>query len=151
MGTDRRRRQVPEKATSLMLSLAGSRKLLIDQAVVSDRSSALYETRHTVEFCPEARRQDMDDLNAELNRWTLSSHDFEEAHDHLQTFDAIMDGIVQRAHLRAAIVAFGRPFKRSSTIPKPQNSYGSSLGVWGTPWFIRARAGNIRRDYAYFG
>lgn len=60
----------------------------------------------------------MVDLEAEFNRWSISKHDFDEAHEYLKTFDANTDAIVQRALLSAAIVAYGRPFKRSDGYPK---------------------------------
>jgi hypothetical protein len=61
-------------------------------------------------------------LDAEFNRWSISKHDFDEAHDYLKAFDPSMDGIVQRALLSAAIVAYGRPFKRNDTNPKAARS-----------------------------
>ena len=60
----------------------------------------------------------MRDLNAEFNRWSISKHDFEEAHDYLKAFNPSMDGTIQRALLSAAIIAYGRPFKRNDKNPK---------------------------------
>lgn len=60
----------------------------------------------------------MDNLNAEFNRWSISSHDFEDAHEYLKAIDPSIDGTIQRALLSAAIVAYGRPFKRNDTNPK---------------------------------
>src|SRR5258706_5873576 len=60
----------------------------------------------------------MDTLNAEFNRWSISKHDFEEAHEYLEAFSTGMDSLIQRALLSSAIVAYGRPFKRNDGYPK---------------------------------
>lgn len=60
----------------------------------------------------------MQKLDAEFNRWSISKHDFEEAHEYLEAFDPSMNGTIQRALLSAAIVAYGRPFKRNDKNPK---------------------------------
>ncbi len=60
----------------------------------------------------------MEGLEAEFNRWTLSRHDFEEAHEYLSVFDSHTDATVQRALLSASIVAYARPFSRHYENPK---------------------------------
>lgn len=57
-------------------------------------------------------------LNAEFNRWTISSHDFDEAHDYLKVISQFDNQpVVQRALLSAAIIAYCRPFMRSDGQP----------------------------------
>lgn len=64
----------------------------------------------------------MNDLDAKLNRWTISRHDFEEAHEYLQAFVSSTDPVIQRALISAAIVAYGRPFTPNFGEPKAVRS-----------------------------